>query len=233
MGYLPIFLDVTGRRCVVIGGGEVAERKIASLLEAGAEVIVISPEATGAIANWAAAKRIAHFARACQPRDIANASLIFAATDDAALHRAIASEARAAGILINVADEPELCTFIAPAVASRGALQIAISTSGAVPALAARVRREIEEQIGIEYAIALQILGAARTWLRTRIDSQSERARIMKALANSDLPAHIRREDPAAIDIVLANVIGEGASLAAIGIELPLLNSAAAHAVSR
>ena len=219
MGYLPIFLDVKGRRCVVVGGGEVAERKIASLLEAGAEVVAISPDATAAIANWTAAKRIAHFARAYQPGDIADAALVFAATDDAELHRTIAVEARAAGILINVADEPELCTFIAPAVVSRGALQIAISTSGAVPALAARIRREIEEQFGAEYAITLEILRAARKWLRARVHNQHERARIMKALANSDLPAHIRNEDFAAINKILTSAIGEGATLAAIGIE--------------
>ncbi len=219
MGYLPIFLDVRGRRCVVVGGGEVAERKIASLLEAGAEVVVISPDATAAIANWTAAKRIARFARAYQPGDIADAALVFAATDDAELHRTIAVEARAAGILINVADEPELCTFIAPAVVSRGALQIAISTSGAVPAFAARIRREIEEQFGAEYAITLEILRAARKWLRTRVHNQHERARIMKALANSDLPAHIRNEDFAAINGILTSAIGEGATLAAIGIE--------------
>jgi len=232
MGYLPIFLDVTGRRCVVIGGGEVAERKIAALLEARADVLVISPDVTAAIAEWAAAQRIVHLARAYRLGDIADAALVFAATSDFELHRMIADEARAAGTLINVADEPALCTFIAPAVASRGALQVAISTSGAVPAFAARVRSEIEERFGVEYEITLEILRAMRSWLRKHVDSQSRRARIMKALANSDLPAHVRCEDLAAIDTVLATVVGDGVSLAAIGIELPLYNSIPVDAAS-
>src|SRR6267143_1174435 len=122
MGYIPIFLDVSGRRCVVVGGCEVAARKVESLLAAGARVTVVSPNLTAP---------------------------------------ALAADvARELGIPLNVVDVPELCSFIAPAVVKRGALQIAISTGGAAPAFAARLRRELERQFGIEYAIALTVLGA-------------------------------------------------------------------------
>jgi precorrin-2 dehydrogenase / sirohydrochlorin ferrochelatase len=217
MGYLPILLDVTGRTCVVIGGGEIAERKAQSLLDAGAQVTIISLTATGAIARSVAAGRVTWIPRAFQPSDIAGAALVFAATDDSDLHAAVAIEAHRLGIPINVVDAPELCTFIAPAVAARGALQIAVSTSGAAPAFAARVRREIEEHFGLEYTAAVEILRAARIWMRTREDNQFERAKTMKALANSDLPAAVRRGDFEEIDRILAEVLGDAASLVALG----------------
>lgn len=222
MGYLPIFLDLTGRRCVVIGGGEIAARKAESLIEAGAVVTIVSPTATAAISRLSAAGQVAHTPRKYRHGDLAKAALVFAATDDRDLDRAVADEARERGIPVNVADIPELCTFIAPAVARRGALQIAISTSGAAPAFAARIRDEIEGSFGSEYAITIEILRAARAWLRPQIAAQPERARIMKALANADLPAQVRHGDFAAIDRILVDLLGGGASLAAFGIELPL-----------
>src|SRR6266851_1242152 len=142
MGYIPIFLDVTGRRCVVVGGGEVAARKVESLLASGAQVIVVSPTLAAPALNAAVDRgMVEHIARAYRRGDIAGCALAYAATDDRDLHRALAEEARALGIPLNVVDVPELCSFIAPAVVRQGALQIAISTGGASPAFAARVRR--------------------------------------------------------------------------------------------
>jgi precorrin-2 dehydrogenase / sirohydrochlorin ferrochelatase len=219
MGYLPIFLDVGGRKCVVIGGGEVAERKVAALLEAGADVTLISPTLTPALASIAAAERLNHLARRYQTGDLRGAALVFAATDDSRVHREISAEARGFGIPLNVADEPELCTFVAPAVAARGALKIAVSTSGESPAFAAKVRDEIEHQFGDEYAAALEIVGAARRWLRARVGSQRERARIMKSLASAELPRLVGRGDFAGIDQILKNILGDEASLTALGVE--------------
>jgi precorrin-2 dehydrogenase / sirohydrochlorin ferrochelatase len=218
MGYLPIFLDVSGRNCVVVGGGEVAERKVSALLEARAEVILISPAITPALAGRAAAGQLQHLSRRYQRGDLGGAMLVFAASDDAAAHRAISVEARELGIPVNIADEPDLCTFIAPAVATRGALRIAVSTSGESPGFAARVRDDIENQIGAEYGVALEIVGSARRWLRSRVGSQSDRARIMQTLTHSDLPRLVADGDIAGVERVLKTILGAEASLAVLGI---------------
>jgi siroheme synthase-like protein len=220
MGYLPIFVDVGGRKCVVIGGGEVAERKVSALLETGAQVTLISPTLTPTLARTVRGGRLTHLARRYQTGDLRDAALVFAATDDPRTHRAISAEARGFGIPLNVADEPELCTFIVPAVSSRGLLKIAVSSSGASPGFAAHVRDVIENQISAEYGVALEIIGAARRWLRARVRSQGERARIMKSLAASDLPRLIGRGDSAGVDRILKMLLGDEASLADLGIKL-------------
>ena len=148
MGYIPIFLDVTGRECVVVGGGEVAARKVEALLEAGARVTVVSPRLSPPLKALVARGLVTHIAREYERGDIRGCVLVYAATDDPKLHRELAAEARALGIPINVVDVPELCTFISPAVVNRGELQIAISTGGASPAFAARLRRALEDQFG-------------------------------------------------------------------------------------
>ncbi len=151
MGFIPIFLEVSGRRCVVIGGGEVAARKVDSLLEAGAEVTVVAPSLGPAMKLLVGRGRLTHVKRAYRSGDLDGCELAYAATDDVELHRQIAAEAEALGILLNVADEPELCTFIAPAVVRQGALQIAISTGGASPAFAARLRREFDRSVYLQH----------------------------------------------------------------------------------
>ncbi|HEY6419558.1 MAG TPA: bifunctional precorrin-2 dehydrogenase/sirohydrochlorin ferrochelatase [Candidatus Binataceae bacterium] len=228
MGYLPIFLDVSGQRCMVIGGGEIAARKVASLLEAGAVVTVISPTLVPTLESSAARGAITHEARAYRLGDMKGFLIVFATTDDRDLQRALAAEARELGILINIADASELCTFIAPAVVSRGALRIAISTSGASPALASRIRRELEHQFGAEYARALDILRAARHHLRGSEPRIETRADKLRALADSALPDHLRRADFGAVDRILREHLGVG--LEALGLKTAeLRTSGAAH----
>lgn len=227
MGYIPIFLDVTGRRCVVVGGGEVAARKVESLLAAGAEVTIVSPSLSAA-SLVAAVERglVTHIAREYRRGDIGGCALAYAATDDPAAHRALAGEAQALCIPLNVADVPELCSFIAPAVVKRGALQIAISTGGASPAFAARLRRELEKQFGSEYGVALQVLRAARRRLHGDEIDPAERMRRLKDLAESPLLDAIRARDAAGLDRILAAHLGEGVNLAALGIDAAKLGIA-------
>jgi precorrin-2 dehydrogenase len=216
MGYLPLFLDVSGRPCMVVGGGAVAARKAAALLDAGARVTVVSPRLCAPLARLSREGGLSHIAREYRRGDMRGSLLVYAATDDAGLHRELAAEARELAILLNVADQPELCSFTAPAVISRGALKIAISTGGASPALAARLRRELEERIGAEYGAALQILRAARRHLRAAgLDSASRAARL-RALADSELPRLLVSGDAAAIDALLIRHLGAG--LAALGL---------------
>src|SRR5271169_81003 len=218
MGYIPIFFDVTGRPCVVIGGGEVAARKVESLLEAGARVTVVSPRLSPSLQAAVARGLVTHIARDYAPGDIKGCVLAYAATDDPKLHRELAAEARTLGIPINVADVPELCSFIAPAVVKRGALQIAISTSGASPAFAARLRHELEDQFGPEYALTLDVLRAARQRLHAGETDPADRMRRLKDLANSALPDAIAVGDVAAIERILAAHLGDGVGLAALGL---------------
>ena len=218
MGYIPIFLDVTGRECVVVGGGGVAARKVESLVEAGAHVSVVSPSLSPAMETIVAGALVTHVARNYQRGDIRGCVLVYAATDDQKLHRELAAEAGALGIPINVVDVPELCTFIAPAVVKRGALQIAISTGGASPAFAARLRRNLEDQFGDEYARTLEVLGAARCRLHACEIDPVVRMRRLKDLANSTLPEAIAAGDVPAIDRILATHLGDGVDLAVLGI---------------
>jgi precorrin-2 dehydrogenase/sirohydrochlorin ferrochelatase len=229
MRYIPIFLDLAGRDCIVVGGGEVATRKVESLLEAGAHVTVVTPRLSPSMAALVAGGRVIHVAREYQPGDIRGCVLAYAATNDPKVHRELAAEAGALRIPINVVDVPELCTFIAPAVVKRGDLQIAVSTSGASPALAARLRRELEAEFGAEYALTLEVLRTARRRLYAEEIDPEKRTRRLRSLANSALPAAIARGDLLAVDRILATHLGEGVGLAQLGIDPGSLAAASAR----
>ncbi|MDB5108580.1 MAG: siroheme synthase [Candidatus Binatus sp.] len=226
MGYLPIFLDLSGRRCVVVGGGEVSARKVEALLEAGAEVVVVSPHMVASLTTLAEHGKISHLARPYRRGDLQGCALAYAATNDDGVHREIANEARELGVALNVVDVPELCTFIAPAVMRQGALQIAVSTGGASPAFARRIRRELESQFGVEYALTLEVLGAARKWIRKSAMNQSERARRLTALASSPLPNALRDGDFAAVDRIIAMHLGSDVDLKRLGLAADALGLA-------
>jgi precorrin-2 dehydrogenase/sirohydrochlorin ferrochelatase len=173
----PLFLKLTGRPCLVVGAGSIAESKISGLLEAHANVRVVAPEATPKVRAWADAHRIAWQQRRFQPDDLENMFLIVAATSPSELHEEIFREAAKRGVLCNVVDVPDLCDFYYPAVVQRGALQIAISTSGQSPALAQRLRKELEGQFGPEYEKWLETLGKTRGELQSKIPDAEERKR--------------------------------------------------------
>ncbi len=193
MGYYPVFLDLQGRRCVVVGGGPVAEGKVKALLEAGAEVTVISPEVAGALQELADGGRITHLARRYRPGDLAGAFLAICATDDRGVNRQVWQEATAGGVLVNVVDDPPHCTFIAPSILRRGDLIIAISTSGKAPALAVRLREQLENVIGDEYARFLEIASALRALLAARWPDFEQRRALWYQLVDSDVLDLLRR----------------------------------------
>jgi len=231
MGHLPIFLNLKGRRCVVIGGGEVAERKVLMLLEAGAQVRVVSPHLGPGLRQLKEANVMEYRARPWEPGDLKGFAIAFAATDDSGVHRAIAAEARSLGVLLNVADEPELCDFIAPSVVRRGDLQIAISTSGASPALASRIRRDLEEIFGPEYEAVTRILRSARSYLRETERDAKVRARLAQAVAFSDLAMYVRDGDWLSVDSLLIAHLGVG--LARLGLKPEELSGAGSSEVPR
>jgi precorrin-2 dehydrogenase/sirohydrochlorin ferrochelatase len=154
----PIFLDLSGRRCVVVGGGEVANRKARKLLQARAEVVVISPELRPELESVATEIH----RRPYEAGDLEGACLAFAATDAREVNAAVADEAEERGIPVNVADRPSEGDFALPSVLRRGRLQVAVSTGGASPTLARRIRGELEETFGPEWAGIVEELRAAR-----------------------------------------------------------------------
>jgi uroporphyrin-III C-methyltransferase / precorrin-2 dehydrogenase / sirohydrochlorin ferrochelatase len=158
----PIFMDLGGQPVVVIGGGKVAERKIETLLEAGARITVVSPEATDLIARRAAEGRIGLSLRPYRTGDLQGCRLAYAATSDPEVNQAVRREAADSGIWLNAVDLPDLCDFITPAIVRRGDLTIAVSTNGRCPALAREIREEIERQYGPEYAEEVERRGRLR-----------------------------------------------------------------------
>ncbi len=166
MGHYPVFVDLSERRCVVIGGGPVAERKVEGLLAAGAAVTVISPGLTAHQEALAEEGRIRHVRREYGPGDLAGSELAFAATDDGGVNAAVAREGRERGVWVNVADDPVHGDFIVPSVLRRGDLVVAVGTGGASPALSRAIRAELEAYFTEEHAVLAEVVAGVRRELR-------------------------------------------------------------------
>jgi precorrin-2 dehydrogenase / sirohydrochlorin ferrochelatase len=187
--YYPIFLDLTQRRCLVVGGGTVAERKVQGLLEATANVVVVSPSLTEMLRIWAINGDISHVPRDFRDEDVEGCALVIGATDRGEVNTYVAAAARRRGIWVNVVDMPSVCDFIAPALIRRRALQIAISTGGNSPTLAKRLRQGLEVLIGPEYGELADVLGALRTAIRCQEERPEERKAVFQRLVEaSGLP---------------------------------------------
>lgn len=180
----PMFLKLSSRACLVVGAGTIAETKIASLLEADAKIRVVAPEATPQVRSWAQSKAIEWHQRLFQPEDLEGMFLVIAATSSTELHERIFALASQRGVLCNIVDVPHLCDFYYPSVVQRGALQIAISTAGQSPALAQRLRKELEDQFGPEYVEWLVQLGQARDKLYAAKIDPEERKRLLHEFAS-------------------------------------------------
>jgi len=205
--FYPIYLNLKGKRVVIIGGGEVAERKIESLLDTGASITVLSPQVTRHIASLADRKRIELHERAYAHGDCAGAALVFSATDDPEISRAVYKEASALGIFVNTADQPALCSFIMPAVVRRGDIGVAISTGGTCPALAARLRRKISSVIGPEYARLAELLSRTRSEIRGRIRDERERKELHYRILDSDIITLLKKNDQSGAERRLHQII--------------------------
>jgi precorrin-2 dehydrogenase/sirohydrochlorin ferrochelatase len=205
--FYPVYLNLKGKRVVVIGGGEVAERKVASLLDTGASILVISPEITPRLASLANAKLIDLHKRPYSEGDCRGATLVLSATDDPEVSRAVFEEATAAGIIVNTADQPALCDFIMPAVVRRGDLTIAISTGGHSPALAARLRGKLSRMVGPEYARLVDMLADARPEIRRRVREERDRKALHYRILDSDIISCLKDNDTDAAQRRLRQII--------------------------
>ena len=173
----PVNLNLEGRRCLVVGGGRVAERKVAALLDSGAFVTLISPELTPNLLAWISQGRLIHCPRAYAKGDATGYKLVFCATDASAVNAQVALEAKQSGALVNVADTPALCDFTLPARLQRGSLSITVSTGGQSPALARELRNEMAEKYGPEYADYLELASRLRREWQETCASSEERCR--------------------------------------------------------
>ena len=182
--YYPALLRLEGRRCLVVGGGVVACRKVRSLREAGARVHVVSPELCAPLRRM---EGVVLHRRPYRKSDLRGAALVISATDHEAVNRRVAREAVAAGIPVNVVDQPALCSFIVPASFRRGRLTITVSTGGASPALAAAIRRRLERLFGKEYSRLLEALAAVRAEAFRTIKNPKTRSRVLLKLASPPL----------------------------------------------
>jgi precorrin-2 dehydrogenase / sirohydrochlorin ferrochelatase len=180
----PMMVKLKSRRCVVVGGGEVAASKTEMLLGCGAQVVVIAQGATESIQALARQAKLEWTARDFVAADLNGAFLVVAATNSSAVNEEVFRAGRARGVLCNVVDDPEHCDFFYPAVVRRGALQIAISTAGYSPALAHRLRVELEQQFGPEYGAWLEEVGQQRREIMTRELSEVLRRELLERIAS-------------------------------------------------
>ena len=176
MSYYPIFVEMTNRPCVVVGGGVVAEKKAEALLNAGATVTVISPSLTGLLHSQAEAGKIRYVGREYRPGDLNGFEMVFVATDDKKVNSVVAREAREQGVWINAADDPSHCDFILPSVLHRGDLVVAVATGGSSPALSRAIREELESYFTRDYAELTEVAAEVRRELRQRSVSPGAKA---------------------------------------------------------
>ncbi len=187
MAFYPLYIDIEGKKCVVVGGGDVAERKVASLVECGADVKVVSPRFTPGIIRLAEEGRVEVARRGYETGDLEGATLAIVATDDHELNKKVHQEASENKIPVNVVDTPELCSFIVPSTVRRGDLIISISTSGSCPALAKNIRKQLQQMFGDEYAEYCDILRDFRAQVAEKYGDPEERKRALNRLIDSDV----------------------------------------------
>jgi precorrin-2 dehydrogenase/sirohydrochlorin ferrochelatase len=179
-------LRLSGRRCLVVGGGQIGLEKVEGLLACGGEVTLIAPEAVGELASYAREGSIRWERRAYAPGDLEGAFMVIAATDDSEVNIGVYDDAERRAMLVNVVDVPPLCNFILPAIVRTGPLAIAISTQGASPALAKRMKREISESFGEPYARLAVILNEARGWAKATLPTYQDRKAFFEEIVNGD-----------------------------------------------
>ncbi len=210
MTYFPICLDIRDRPCLVIGGGEVATRKATSLLDCGARVTVVGLRISERLCDLARKGRIAVKKRGYRAGDLDGQFLVIGATDDESLNRRVHADAEARRVLCNIADRPEICHFILPAVVRRGDLTLTVSTGGKSPAFAKYLRKRLEQEFGTEYEPFLRLMGAVRKELLRRAHAPEQHKPLLERLIGEGLLDMVRDHRTADIDTLFADVLGDG-----------------------
>jgi len=210
MQYYPIFLDIKGRSCLVVGGGDVGTRKVEMLLECGASVTVISIDATEALLRLAKDQSITLELRAYRSLDLKGRFLVIGATNDEQLNQQLSLDAEKQNMLCNIADRPAACNFILPAIVQQGDLVMAISTSGKSPAFAKKLRKDLERQYNEAYAVFLNLMGAIRSRLLMEKHAPEQHKPLFQQIIQSDIILWIQNRQFEEIDDLLLKVLGPG-----------------------
>ncbi len=205
----PLLLTLDGAKVVVVGGGSVAERKVRSLLECGALVTIVAPKLTEELSRLTLDRGLEHLSRQYRAGDLKGAALAIAAIDDVEVGAAVAAEAGHLNIPVNIVDRPDLCTFIVPAVMRQGQLTIAVSTEGASPAWARRIKEHLTEEFGEEYAKLLGVLADIRRRCIEEIDDPVRRREILQKLADDALLELARKKGREALEADLLERVRE------------------------
>lgn len=184
VNYYPVFLNLEDKKTIVVGGGEVAERKVLSLLKSRADITVVSPSLTKRLSREKSLKTIRHLSRNYMKGDLKGAFLVIAATDSAEINKRVARDSPA---LVNVVDVPSECNFIAPSLLKRGPLIVAISTGGASPAFARTIRKELQQLYGPEFSGYLAFIKRIRAKALSEITEKDRRERFLKGLASKKI----------------------------------------------
>jgi precorrin-2 dehydrogenase/sirohydrochlorin ferrochelatase len=208
--YYPAILDIAGRRALVVGAGSVGEGKIAGLLAGGADVRVVSLTATDTVRSWAAEGRIELHERSYESADLDGCFLVIAATEDNDTNVQVFEDAEARQMLCNVVDVTHLCNFILPSILRRGDLAIAVSTGGASPAMARRIRIALGQFYGDEYELGLLVLGALREELKERYPAPEDRKVLFERIVYSDFMDMLRAGDAERLEAWIERCIEEG-----------------------
>lgn len=220
MEYFPIFLDLKGRPCLVVGGGRVGERKALSLVAAGARVTVVSPTLTAKLARLAEKGDLTHRRRSFRRGDLRGVSLAFTCANDPAVNHRVWAEGVERGIPVNVVDDPKHCTFIMPSLVSRGGLIIAISTGGRSPALAKKIRQELERSFGREYSLLLQLMAGLRRRLLTQGRPSADNKKVFKNIVESPILRLLREEKVEQAEKLLKKLAGPEFTLSRLGVKV-------------
>jgi precorrin-2 dehydrogenase/sirohydrochlorin ferrochelatase len=204
--FYPIYLDVKGKRCVIVGGGKVAYRKVCSLKDAGADVIVVSPDICPEMAD---AEGITLINTNYDEKYLEGALLVIAATDNEAVNEKVALDAGKRNLIVNVVDRPELCSFIVPSTITRGDLCISISTGGASPAVAKKIRKELETIFGAEYEKYLDLLTKMRSIAMSDIKDSAKRRKVLRRLAEKDILDIVKNKGAAEAETKIREIISK------------------------
>jgi precorrin-2 dehydrogenase/sirohydrochlorin ferrochelatase len=208
-------LKLTGRRCVVVGGGEIGLEKVEGLLACDGRVVLVAPEAVPELEALAAEGSIEWLRREYEPGDLEATFIVIAATDDTDVNIRVYEDAERLAMLVNIVDVPPLCNFILPAIVRTGPLAIAISTAGASPALAKRIRDEIADEYGEPYARLAILLNDARGWAKSTLPTYQDRKAFFEGIVNGEPdPIELLRagDEPAVLELIAAAQREHGAA---------------------
>ena len=206
--YYPVYIQLQGQPCVVIGGGKIAAGKVEGLLAAQANVTVIAPKITARLHDLVQEKQITYLGREYQTGDLTGAFMVICATDRTEINHAVWQEAAANRQLVNVVDDTPRCNFIAPSILRKGDLTVAISTSGKAPALAVRLKERLQRELGPEYERFLELAGELRQPLAQHIPDFETRKSLWYELLDSDILDVLARGDEVLAREIISRIVG-------------------------